>query len=112
MAKVKARFRRPSPTEQHVLEHLTVRLVTDRAEQDRFDQVIKEHHYLHSATLVGEHLRYVVSYHGEWLALAGWSAAALARRGSALLQNSRGRLMRKRIHTSISRSILGRSPAD
>ena len=77
MANVKTRFRRPTPTEQQVLEHLTVRLVTDRAEQGRFDQLIEEHHYLHSATLVGEHLRYVVSYHGEWLALASWSAAAL-----------------------------------
>jgi hypothetical protein len=77
MSKGKTRFRRPTPTEQQVLEHLTVRLVSDRAEQGRFDQLIEEHHYLHSATLVGEHLRYVVSYHGQWLALASWSAAAL-----------------------------------
>jgi len=64
MANVKTRFRRPTPPEQQILERLTVRLVTDRAEQARFDQLIEEHHYLHSATLVGEHLRYVVSYHG------------------------------------------------
>jgi hypothetical protein len=48
------------------LEHMSVRLVTDRGEQDRFDQLLVEHHYLHSATLVGEHLRYVVSYKGQW----------------------------------------------
>lgn len=77
MSKLKSKFRRPSPTEQHVLEHLSVRLVTDRVEQDRFDQLLVEHHYLHSATLVGEHLRYVVTYQGRWLGLAAWSAAAL-----------------------------------
>src|SRR5208337_1387614 len=77
MAKLKFRFRRPSPTEQHVLEHMSVRLVTDRSEQDRFDQLLVVHHYLHSATMVGEQLRYVVTYQGEWLALASWSAAAL-----------------------------------
>jgi len=76
MAKVRARFRRPSPTEQNVLEHLSVRLVTERAGRDRFDHLIEEHHYLQAATLVGEHLRYVVSYGGEWLAVAAWSAAA------------------------------------
>jgi len=77
MSKLKSRFRRPSPTEQHVLQHMTVRLVTDRKEQDRFDQLMVEHHYLHSATLVGEHLRYIATFRGEWLALSAWSAAAL-----------------------------------
>jgi len=77
MSKLRSQFRRPSPTEQHVLEHLAVRLVNDRDEQARFDQLLVEHHYLHSAALVGEHLRYVVSYQGQWLALAAWSAAAL-----------------------------------
>ena len=32
--------------------------------------------YLHSAALVGEHLRYVATYEGEWLGLAAWSAGA------------------------------------
>ena len=77
MSKLKPRFRRPSPTEQHVLEHLTVQLVADPREQERFDQLMIEHHYLHSVSLVGEHLRYVVKYKGTWLALATWSAPAL-----------------------------------
>jgi len=77
MSKLKSGFRRPSPTEQHVLEHLTVQLIVDPAEQERFDQLILAHHYLHSVSLVGERLRYVVKYKGEWLALATWSAAAL-----------------------------------
>jgi len=34
------------------------------------------HHYLQDATLVGEHLRYVASYRGRWLAVATWGGAA------------------------------------
>ena len=30
------------------------------------------HHYLQSDRVVGEHLRPVVTYHGQWLALATW----------------------------------------
>ena len=72
----KMRPRRPTVDEQHVLEQVTVRLVRHE-ETARFDELIVEHHYLHSAQLVGEHLRYVVTYKGQWLALASWSAAAL-----------------------------------
>jgi hypothetical protein len=66
-------YRRPSQSEQHVLEHLTVRLVQPH-EQERCDQLIVQHHYLKSAHLVGEQLRYVVTYQGQWLALAAWCA--------------------------------------
>lgn len=65
--------RQPSQSEQHVLEHLTVRLVQPH-EQERCDQLIVQHHYLKSAHLVGEQLRYVVTYQGQWLALAAWCA--------------------------------------
>ena len=57
----KIRHRQPTPDEQHVLEHLTVRLVGSE-EVARFDQLLVEHHYLKSAQLVGEHLRYVARY--------------------------------------------------
>ena len=71
-----ARFRQPTPEEQQVLVELQVELVP--AEQvARFDQLMIEHHYLKSAQLVGEHLRYVATYRGQWLALASWNAAAL-----------------------------------
>jgi hypothetical protein len=59
------------------LEHLTVQLIVDPGEQERCDQLIIEHHYLRCVSLVGEHLRYVVKFKGQWLALASWSAAAL-----------------------------------
>ena len=71
--KSKDRHRRPSTDEQHVLEHLSVRLVQPH-EQERFDQIIVQHHYLKSATLVGQHLRYVATHQGQWLALAAWCA--------------------------------------
>ena len=70
------RFRQPAPDEQEILIHLTVRLVS-ADEVERFDQFIAEHHYLKNGRLVGEHLRYVATYRGQWLALATWNAPAL-----------------------------------
>jgi hypothetical protein len=68
--------RLPGIEEQRVLEGLEVHLLLERQEQERWNQCIIQGHYLHNATLVGEQLRYVASYRGQWLALLGWSAAA------------------------------------
>lgn len=65
-----------STDEQHVLDHAQVRLLSDPKEIARCDGLIVEHHYLHDATLVGEHLRYVITYKGRWLGVATWGAAA------------------------------------
>jgi hypothetical protein len=71
-----ASFRWPTADEQEVLIHLVVRPVpVEHIAQ--CDQLIAEHHYLKSAHLVGEQLRYVAEYRGQWLALATWSAPAL-----------------------------------
>jgi hypothetical protein len=51
-------------------------LVTSPQDKARCDKLIVEHHYLKDATLVGEQLRYVATYKGQWLALATWSGAA------------------------------------
>ena len=67
--------RLPNAQEQHVLDHLQVRVVTE-AERPRWNAEVTAHHYLKSATLVGEHLCYVAEYQGTWLALLGWSAPA------------------------------------
>ena len=76
MNKKSARFRQPTPAEQEMLIHLLVEPVPpDQVE--RFDQLLAQHHYLKEAQLVGQHLRYVATYRGQWLALAAWSAAAL-----------------------------------
>jgi hypothetical protein len=61
--------------EATVLEQLVVRLM-EPGEEDRWNQLISQHHYLKNAHLVGERLCYVVEYQGQWLALLGWSAAA------------------------------------
>jgi hypothetical protein len=76
MGKPKAIFRHPSASEQLVLAHFQIRLLTAPDEVARCDALIEEHHYLHNAILVGEHLRYVATYQGEWLALVCFSAAA------------------------------------
>jgi hypothetical protein len=69
--------RLPYSDEQAVLETLQVRLASPK-ERPRWNQLVRQHHYLKSASLVGEQLRYVVTdADGIWLALMGWSAAAL-----------------------------------
>lgn len=61
--------------EQQVLREMQVRLVRP-TEVSKCDDMIVREHYLHSARLIGEHLRYVVTWNGQWLALATWSAPA------------------------------------
>ncbi|MBU1857531.1 MAG: DEAD/DEAH box helicase family protein [Verrucomicrobia bacterium] len=51
--------------EQEVLDGVTVRLI-DSSERKRFDALIINEHYLHSVELVGEQLRCVAEYHGQW----------------------------------------------
>lgn len=72
-----ARFRPPTEDQQHLLAHLEVELIVEVPATAQCDQLIVAHHYLHNARLVGEHLRYVASYQGQWLAVATWSAPAL-----------------------------------
>src|SRR4029077_19745023 len=69
-------LRLPGIEEQRVLDELQIHLVLDRGQQDHWNELVVEQHYLHTATLVGEQLRYVVSFQGQWLALLGGSAAA------------------------------------
>src|SRR5260221_10735777 len=68
-------MRLSDPAEAAVLDQITVRLIRPD-EQDRWDQMVSQHHYLKNANLVGEQLRYVAEHEGQWLALLGWSAAA------------------------------------
>jgi hypothetical protein len=70
-------LRLPNASEQAVLDGLHLRLLTEPQDKQRWDQLVIERHYLKSASLVGEQLRYVGEYQGQWLALLGWSAPAL-----------------------------------
>lgn len=73
-----AKSKRPRLTadEQQILERAQVRLLNCPKDTARCDQLIREHHYLHDATLVGEQLRYAITYQGRWLGVATWSGAA------------------------------------
>jgi predicted transposase YbfD/YdcC len=77
MKKSKRPFRRPTADEQTVLLGMTVKLLVQPKDIQQCDQILIEHHYLHSAQLVGEQLRYAVVWKGQWMAVSAWSAAAL-----------------------------------
>lgn len=77
MTRRKVRFRRPSPDEQTVLRQMQLKLLVRPKDIQRCDQILVAHHYLHSAQLVGEQLRYALVWQGRWLAVATWSAPAL-----------------------------------
>jgi hypothetical protein len=61
--------------QQALLDCVQLRLIQPQ-ERGRFDQVLIEGHYLHSAEFVGEQLRYVAEYQEQWVALLVWSAGA------------------------------------
>jgi hypothetical protein len=68
---------RPILTDQQqaLLDRVQVRLIKPE-EQETFDRLIVEGHYLHNADFVGEQLRYVAEYQGQWVALLVWNAGA------------------------------------
>lgn len=69
--------RLPTRDEQSILEGVQIRLAS-ASERPRWNKLVRQNHYLKNANLVGEQLRYVVTdAQGTWLALIGWSAAAL-----------------------------------
>lgn len=66
----------PNDYQQTVLDQLQVRL-TKPTEQNRFDRLLDQHHYLGRVRPVGERLYYVVTdARGQWLAVLSFSAAA------------------------------------
>src|ERR1022692_1222271 len=69
-------LRLPGVEEQRMLDELEIHLLVEPTQQARWNRLVKERHYLRSASLVGEQCRYAVSYRGKWVALLGWSAAA------------------------------------
>jgi hypothetical protein len=70
-------LRLPNASEQALLDGLNLRLLTDPEDKQCWDELVIEHHYLKSAMLVGEQLRYAAEYQGQWLVLLGWNAPAL-----------------------------------
>ncbi len=68
------------PAEAAVVDQIQVRLVRSQEEAE-WNRLMAENHYLKNAQMVGEQLRYVAQYRGQWLALLGWSAAAYHLKG-------------------------------
>jgi hypothetical protein len=65
----------PARPETEFLRQVTVRLIVS-AEREEFDQLLEEKHYLKSARVGGQSLRYVAEAGGQWLALLVFSGAA------------------------------------
>ena len=57
------------------LDEVKVRLVRDR-ETQCWNRLMDEHHYLGFKRFVGQHLRYVMEWRGQWLGVAGWQCGA------------------------------------
>ncbi len=72
--------KQPQPVEADVIRRVTVRLVREE-ERGEFDFRLEDQHYLHSARLAGQTLRYVAELDGEWVALVCFGAAALHLKG-------------------------------
>lgn len=73
-------FGTPLPPEAEVMRRVTVRLIRED-ERAWHDHLIQQEHYLHSAVVVGQSLRYVAELDGQCLALLTFSAPALHLKG-------------------------------
>jgi hypothetical protein len=62
--------------QSETLRNLTINLAA-REEIPLWDSLMKDYHYLGLNRMPGERLRYIAAAGGEWLALIGWSSAAL-----------------------------------
>ena len=65
------------PTEERLLGEVTIRLVQTESDRGRHDQLLEQDHYLHNATAVGQVLRYVAEYRGQWVAVLTFCSASL-----------------------------------
>lgn len=72
---MKKKYRTPTGPEQDVLDGITVRLVRPE-ELEKYNHLIETKHYLKSSAVVGETLRYVAEYEGQWIGLLTWVACA------------------------------------
>jgi hypothetical protein len=70
----------PQCPEPEVLKRVTVRLLC-ADERETFDRTLEQQHYLANARVAGQTLRYVAELDGQWVALMGFSAAALHLKG-------------------------------
>jgi len=62
--------------EKRSLYSLNVRPI-EFSERSEWDKLMSSQHYLGFKSLVGESIRYIAELRGQWVALLGWSSAAL-----------------------------------
>ena len=91
------------PTGQDVLDNISVRPIQEH-EKPKWNELIEKEHYLHNARLVGEQLRYVAEFEGEWLALLSWSGAAYHLAGRDQWVGWTDMQRRNRLHFVVSNS--------
>ena len=91
------------PTGQDVLDNISGRLIHEH-EKPEWNELIEKEHYLHNPRLVGEQLRYVAEFEGEWLALLSWSGAAYHLAGRDRWVGWSDMQRRNRLHFVVSNS--------
>ncbi len=69
-------FAAPQLGERDMVKAVEVR-PAGTAERPLWDTLMQQHHYLGFQGMIGESVRYVAAYRDRWLALLGWSSAAL-----------------------------------
>lgn len=114
---------KPTALEQGVLDEVKVILLPERKDRQRFQRLLKAHHYLGGLKPVGEQLYYVaVDAKGQWLALLlfsaaakhlkhreqwiGWTAAQCDRRLSLVANNSRFLILPERSVPNLGSRVL------
>jgi predicted transposase YbfD/YdcC len=107
---IKTRLVLTDAAEAAVVNAIVVRLVRPE-EVGEWDRLMIEHHYLKSAMLVGEQLRYVAEYRGQWMALLGWSAAAYHLKGREAWIGWDANQRRARLHLVANNARFCRLPA-
>lgn len=90
-------------TGQDVLDRVTLRPIQEH-EKPLWNRLMEEEHYLHNATLVGEQIRYVAEYDGDWIALISWSGAAYHIEGRDRFIDWSDQQRRNRLHFLVSNS--------
>lgn len=90
-------FRPGDKSEEAILCGITLRLIRSD-EQERWNHLVSEHHYLKNANMVGQRLCHVAEHEGQWMALLGWSAAACHLKARDTLIGWSNNQRRSRLH--------------
>ena len=86
------------PIESRLLDEVVVRLVEGQAQRHRHDQLLEREHYLRNANAIGQVLRYVAEYRGEWVAVLTFCSAALHLNARDQFLHWPARLVKERRH--------------